>query len=57
MRVEPKLRLGHLGRRYVIETTPGWTTAELIDHFRYDENGKRRPLAFVHRSTDRAKAA
>ena len=57
MRTEPKLRLSALGRRFVIETTPGWTTAELIDHFRYDENGKRRPLAFVHRSAAHAVAA
>ena len=57
MRVEPKLRSSARGRRFVIETTPGWTTAELIDRFRYDENGTRRPLAFVHRSAAHAIAA
>lgn len=49
MRIEPTLNWSPRLRRFVLETTPGWSTAELIERFRHYEDGRRRPLAFRHR--------
>ena len=57
MRTEPTATYCPKLRRLVVDVMPGWTSFELEQRFRHDENGKPRGLAFRHRSAAHAIAA